>query len=78
MLPHISNVHCKGPKTPAHRTILVKKDHYSKLAATKLYDILLQTSRKKYKTNDSATGLDTATFWFATKIEATLIPLGMQ
>ena len=41
------------------------------------YDIL-QTLRKNYKINDSARGLDTATFWFVTKIEATLIPLGMQ
>ena len=39
------------------------------------YDIL-QTLRKKM--NDSARGLDTATFWFATKIGAMLIPLGMQ
>ena len=41
------------------------------------YDIL-QTLRKNYKINDSARGLDTATFYLATKIGATLIQLGMQ
>ena len=60
---------------------VVKKDYYSKNLQSQnfmtFYDIL-QTLRKNYKMNDSARGLDTATFWFATKIGATLIPLGMQ